>query len=251
MRYFLHLSYNGTRFSGWQIQPNAPSVQEAIEGALSILFNQYIHVIGCGRTDAGVHARDYYAHFDVDKPLDHLAYKMNRILSQDINIKSADIVDDELHARFDAQSRSYVYRITGEKDPFRYEWVTVLAKFDKLDREKMQQAAQLLLNYDDFFPFCKTGGDNKTTICHLTRSEWVFLPEKREMAFHISADRFLRGMVRLIVGMCLNVGLGKITIDQVQLALDNKTRVDKSLSAPANGLALNKITYSSLNKKLL
>ena len=243
MRYFLRLSYNGTRFSGWQIQPNVPSVQEAIEGALSILFNQPIHVIGCGRTDAGVHAEDYYAHFDVDKTLEHLAYKLNRMLSQDIYIKSAEVVDDELHARFDATSRSYVYRIKGDKDPFRSEWVTVWAKFDDLDTLKMQQAAELLLEYEDFFPFCKTGGNNKTTICHLTRAEWVFLPEKREMVFHITADRFLRGMVRLIVGMCLNVGLGKISIDQVQHALENKTRVDKSLSAPANGLALSRVSY--------
>ncbi len=243
MRYFLHLSYNGTRYSGWQIQPNAPSVQEAIEGALSILFNQSIHVIGCGRTDAGVHAEDYYAHFDVNKTLDYLAYKLNRMLADDIHIKSAQIVADELHARFDATSRSYVYRIKGDKDPFRNEWVTVLAKFDDLDTHKMQQAAQLLLDYEDFYPFCKTGGDNKTTICQLTRAEWVFLPEKREMVFHITADRFLRGMVRLIVGMCLNVGLGKISIDQVQQALENKTRVDKSLSAPANGLALSRVCY--------
>lgn len=244
MRYFLHLSYNGTRFSGWQIQPNAPSVQEAIEGALSILFNQSIHVIGCGRTDAGVHAEDYYAHFDVNKSLDYLAYKLNRMLSQDIHIKSAKIVDDELHARFDAQSRSYIYRIKGDKDPFKYEWMTVLAKFDQLDKAKMQAAARLLLGYEDFFPFCKTGGDNKTTICHLTRAEWVFLPEKRAMEFHITADRFLRGMVRLIVGMCLNVGLGKITIEQVQSALENKTRLEKSLSVPANGLALSRVVYS-------
>ncbi len=243
MRYFLHLSYNGTRYSGWQIQPNAPSVQEAIEGALSILFNQSIHVIGCGRTDAGVHAEDYYAHFDVDKTLEHLAYKLNRMLSQDIYIKSAEMVD-ELHARFDATSRSYVYRIKGDKDPFRNEWVTVLAKFDDLDTHKMQQAAQLLLDYEDFHPFCKTGGDNKTTICHLTRAEWEFLAEKREMIFYITADRFLRGMVRLIVGMCLNVGLGKISIDQVRQALENKTRVDKSLSAPSNGLALSRVCYA-------
>ena len=243
MRYLLHLSYNGTRFSGWQIQPNAPSIQESIESALSILFNQYIHVIGCGRTDSGVHAEEYYAHFDVDKSLDYLAYKLNRILSQDIYIKSVDVVDDELHARFDATNRSYVYRLKGDKDPFRNEWITVLAKFDVLDTEKMQAAAQLLLSYEDFFPFCKTGGDNKTTICHLTRVEWIFLPEKREMIFHISADRFLRGMVRLIVGMCLNVGLGKVTLEEVKYALDTKTRLNMSLSAPANGLALSGVEY--------
>ena len=164
-------------------------------------------------------------------------------MSQDIYIKSANVVVDEFHARFDATSRSYIYRIKGDKDPFRNEWMTILAKFDDLDTEKMQAAAQLLLNYEDFFPFCKTGGDNKTTICHLTRAEWEFLAEKRTMYFHISADRFLRGMVRLIVGMCLNVGLGKISIDQVKQALDSKTRMPKSLSVPANGLALNKVGY--------
>ena len=185
MRYLLHLSYNGTRFSGWQKQPNATTIQETIETALSKLHNQSIDIIGCGRTDAGVHSEDYYAHFDTEKSIEHLAYKLNRILSKDIHILSVKMVADDFHTRFDAKSRSYIYRIKGDKDPFRNEWVTILTKFDDLDTAKMQEVAQLLLNYTDFFPFCKTGGDNQTTLCHLTRSEWIFLSEKREMEFHI------------------------------------------------------------------
>ncbi|HHB78610.1 MAG TPA: tRNA pseudouridine(38-40) synthase TruA [Saprospiraceae bacterium] len=243
MRYLLRLAYNGTRFSGWQIQPNATTVQETIELALSKLFNRPISIVGCGRTDAGVHAEEYYAHFDTEKTLEHLPYKLNRILSKDISIKSAEIVADNLHARFDARQRSYIYRIKGDKDPFRQEWITTIAKFDELDTAKMQKAAKLLLDYDDFFSFCKTGGNNQTTICHLTQAEWVFLPEKREMIFHISADRFLRGMVRLIVGMCLNVGYGKISMEEVRYALETKTRLPQSLSVPSNGLSLNGVAY--------
>ncbi len=243
MRFLLHLAYNGTRFSGWQKQPNALGVQEAIESALSKLYNQPIQIVGCGRTDAGVHATRYFAHFDAGQAIAHLAYKLNRILSKDIFIRSVQEVADDFHARFDAQSRSYVYRIKGEKDPFRNEWITILPKFDDLDIDKMQAAARLLLNYQDFFTFCKTGADNQTTICHLTRSEWIFLPENRSLEYHISANRFLRGMVRLIVGMCLNVGLGKIAIKDVENALEHQTRLSKSLSAPANGLALSDVVY--------
>lgn len=242
MRFRLHLAYNGTRFSGWQKQPNAITVQETIEQAISKLFNESIEIVGCGRTDAGVHATQYFAHFDTEKEMDSIAYKLNRMLPKDIVIHEATLVQEQFHARFDAKNRSYIYRLIGEKDPFRNEWVTVISKFQQLDIPKMQEAAKLLLSYQDFFPFCKTGGDNFTTICHLTQSEWEVTPNG-ELLYHISANRFLRGMVRLIVGMCINVGLGKVHLDEVRNALETKTRLTKSLSARANGLALCKVEY--------
>ena len=243
MRFLVELSYNGTRYSGWQIQPTAITIQEVIQKALTKLYNKPMTLIGCGRTDAGVHATQFFAHFNADYEVEYLAYKLNRMLGRDISILQLKEVTDRFHARFSAKSRYYIYRIKGDKDPFRNEWTTFMLKYDDLDLDKMQAAAKLLLNYNDFFSFCKTGGDNRTTLCSLTKCEWHFSPDKKECELHISSNRFLRGMVRLIVGMCLNVGLGKTTLEQVKIAMETKTRVERNLSAPANGLALVKIDY--------
>ncbi len=242
-RFLVELSYNGTRYSGWQIQPTAMTIQEVIQKALTKLYNEPIIVVGCGRTDAGVHAQQFFAHFDVEYEVEYLAYKLNRMLGRDIAILDLRETTERFHARFSAKKRKYIYRVKGLKDPFRNEWTTFVLKYDDLDFDKMQAAASLLLNYTDFLSFCKTGGNNKTTLCTLTESKWYVHPETKEMEYHIAANRFLRGMVRLIVGMCLNVGLGKITLQQVKEAIEAKNRIEKSLSAPANGLSLVHIEY--------
>lgn len=247
-RFLVELSYNGTRYSGWQIQPTAITIQEVLQKALAKLYNEPISVVGCGRTDAGVHAEQFFAHFDANYEVEYLAYKLNRMLGRDIAILDLRETTERFHARFSAKKRKYIYRIKGNKDPFRNEWTTFVLKYDDLDFDKMQEAAALLLNYTDFLSFCKTGGNNKTTLCTLTESKWYVSRETKEMEFHIASNRFLRGMVRLIVGMCLNVGLGKITLQQVQEAIEAKTRIEKSLSAPANGLSLVFIEYPEVFK---
>lgn len=246
MRYFARIQYNGSTFSGWQKQPNAPTIQEELENRLSQVLRSEIPIVGCGRTDAGVHASDYYFHFDIDKaiPLD-FNRKINGIIHSSIVVKSFVQVNDEAHARFDAYERSYTYYLTRDRDPFRQDTATHYPFFDKLDFELMNVAAALLLDYEDFYTFCKSNTDVKTYLCDLKISEWRKSNDS-EWTYHITANRFLRGMVRLIVGMCLRVGSGKLSIDDVKEALDSKSRMDQALSAPPQGLFLSKISYPYL-----
>ncbi|RMG78374.1 MAG: tRNA pseudouridine(38-40) synthase TruA [Bacteroidetes bacterium] len=247
MRYFSELAYNGTRYFGWQRQPAQISVQETLETAFSTILRTPISITGCGRTDTGVHARQYFMHFDFegDFPKGFLS-RINKFLPKDIVLKSIFEVAPKAHARFDAWHRSYEYHLCAEKDPFRPDTVFHFPFFDQLNGAKMTEAAQLLMRYDAFFPFCKTNTDTKTMQCELRRAEWVRTDDGRGMVFHISANRFLRGMVRLIVGMCLNVGLGKMDIESVKEALDQQTRLKKSLSVPPQGLFLTEIKYPYL-----
>ena len=205
MRYFVTLSYDGTRYHGWQIQPNGNSVQETLQGALSTILRQTIALTGAGRTDAGVHARMMVAHFDTDLSFDcrQLVYKVNRLLPYDIAVQKIEHVADELHARFSAVSRTYHYYVHTRKDPFECAYSYRLPY--ELDFEKMNEAARVLLEYEDFGAFCKSHADVKTTLCHVISAAWhQTAPDK--WFFEITANRFLRNMVRAVVGTLVDVG---------------------------------------------
>lgn len=242
MRYFIKLAYKGTNYKGWQIQPNAPSVQETIENALSTILNQKIDITGCGRTDTGVHAKEYYAHFDFDGELPKsFLQRINKFLPNDIVFYEIKRVGEEAHARFDAYHRAYEYHIVFDKNPFEIDTAWYYYQARNLDIDTMNEAALLLLNYSEFAPFCKTGHQAKTLICEMKRSEWEVREDR--LVYHVAANRFLRGMVRLIVGMCINIGIGKITIDDVKHAMETQTMLKKSYSVPPDGLYLCDIRY--------
>jgi len=244
MRYFAELSYNGTNYVGWQKQPNGITVQAKIETALSTILRAEIKVLGCGRTDAGVHATKYFLHFDTDKELiDNLTVRINKFLPKDIAVRRFIRVKDTAHARFDATNRSYEYHIEYYKNPYKTDTAFYFPFAHRLDMGLLQDAAKLLIDYDEFFPFCKSHSDAKTMCCDIRECRWTLDEEQDHLVFRISADRFLRGMVRLIVGMCLNVGLQKISLEHVKKAMDNQTRIDKSLSVPAHGLYLTNVEY--------
>lgn len=241
-RYFAELSYKGTHYHGWQIQPNGISVQEVIEKALSTILRTKTAVVGCGRTDTGVHARQYFLHFDISTLfVDNMVYRLNKMLPKDIAIKRIFEVAPTAHARFDAHTRSYEYHFIFEKNPFYIDTALFYPFGKKLSVQKMQLAADLLLKYKEFSPFCKTKSDAKTMECDLKQAEWV--QNENGLVFHISANRFLRGMVRLIVGMCLNVGLQNISIETIQNVMDMQKRLKKSYSVPPDGLFLTEIKY--------
>ncbi len=247
MRYFSELAYNGTKYSGWQKQPHSPSVQESIEQAFSTILGADIEAVGCGRTDTGVHASQYFMHFDFEgKFPPSFLNRVNKLLPEDIAIYRIFEVEASAHARFDANLRSYEYRIVLEKNPFETHTAWHFPFFERLNLEQVQAAAALLLEYDEFAPFCKSNNDLKTMKCNLTRSEWVLDEAGKRLTFHISANRFLRGMVRLVVGMCLNVGLGKIALDDVQRALNEQALLQKSWSVPPHGLFLTEVKYPFL-----
>lgn len=242
MRFFAKVSYNGERYSGWQRQLNAVSVQEILEDAMSKALGCSIELTGAGRTDAGVSASGYIAHFDCEKDLkEHaqLVYKINAILPSDIVAHSIAEVPPQAHARFDATSRSYRYRVHTAKDPFA--WHSYYFKFP-LDIAEMNRAAAALLGTHDFSSFEKTGTDNKTSICTVTRAEWTAV-DSDHLQFDITADRFLRNMVRAAVGTLLDVGRGKIFADDISGLLEKKDRSAAGQSVPGEPLTLCGITY--------
>ena len=259
MRYFIFFGYDGTNYHGWQIQPNANSVQQELQRALSILLRKEIEVVGAGRTDTGVHARHMAAHFDWDSeedspearaaegqlPMapDQLVYRLNRILPRDIAVYEVREVDSEMHARFSATSRTYHYYIHTRKDPFERHYS--LQMNYPLDFEKMNEAAQYFLQHEDYAAFCKAGGDNKTTICHVTAARWV-QTSPTTWYFEITANRFLRNMVRAVVGTLIDVGRGKITMEQFLDILHNGSRSDAGESMPGNALFLEDVGYMEL-----
>lgn len=247
MRYFAELSYRGTHYFGWQRQPEQVSIQETLESAFSTILRSETTITGCGRTDTGVHAKQYFLHFDHQEEVpSNLTHRLNKLLPPDISIKRIFPVEDEAHARFDAFERSYEYYLGFEKDPFSTDLVWHFPYSEKPALEKMQQAAALLKNYDHFYTFCKSNTDVKTMECQLNRAEWVVDESRNQYVFHITANRFLRGMVRLIVGMCVNVGLNKVTLEEVDYALQSQTLLKKSLSVPPQGLYLTGIKYPFL-----
>ena len=257
-RYFVTLSYDGTRFHGWQIQPNGISVQEELQRGLSLLLRQEVTVTGAGRTDAGVHARMMVAHFDCatsllpeiwkkDGALDgrQLAYKLNRLLPQDIAVERIVQVASDMHARFSALARTYHYYIHTFKSPF-------LSRYScemhfSLDFQLMNEAARMLLNYDDFGAFCKSHADVKTTLCHVTKALWSeTAPE--EWMFEITANRFLRNMVRAVVGTLVEVGRGRLSLDEFRRVVEGKRRTDAGESMPAHALFLERIDYPAMSE---
>ncbi|MCE4565361.1 tRNA pseudouridine(38-40) synthase TruA [Maribellus sp. CM-23] len=241
-RYFLQLSYNGTRYHGWQVQPNAVSVQETIEKALSTLLREPVSVVGAGRTDTGVHASYFILHFDLQKPVAagyDLVYKLNSYLPNDIAVQKCWPVSGEAHARFSATSRTYHYFITTEKDPFSSE--TAYRYTLPLDVEKMNEAAQMLFNYEDFTSFSRLHTDVKTNNCKIYQAEWK--REGARLVFVVKADRFLRNMVRAIVGTLLEVGKGKLSVAEFCAIIERQDRGAAGASAPAHGLFLVDIEY--------
>jgi tRNA pseudouridine38-40 synthase len=244
MRYFITLAYQGARFNGWQIQPNAPSVQETLEAACSTILRQPISITGCGRTDTGVHARYYVAHFDaeVDIP-ERFLTGLNSILSDDIAVYSIRSMHADAHARFDAYERSYIYHVALRKNPFGTATEWFLPQNKLLDLKKMQEVADLLPLYSAFFPFCKTHSGVDSYACELKSARWELRSEEHQLLFHITANRFLRGMVRLVVGACIQVGMGQITLQDVKSALDEQKMLKKSLSVPPQGLFLTDVKY--------
>ncbi len=243
MRYFIELSYDGTAYHGWQSQPNAVTVQDTVEKALSLLLRYPTKITAAGRTDAGVHARQMFAHFDSYKELDSngLTYKLNAFLPHDIAVKAIREVKVDAHARFDAIGRSYTYLIHNRKDPFLhpYSWFYK----QELDVSAMNKAAKALLFFEDFKSFSKTHTDVKTFICHISEAYWE--QKDHQLLFHISADRFLRNMVRAIVGTLVNVGLHKLTITDFTKVIESRDRSKAGFSVPAQGLYLTEIQYPS------
>lgn len=241
MRYFLELSYNGKNYHGWQVQPNVVSVQEKINDGLSKLLKTPINIMGAGRTDTGVHASQMFAHFDFEGEFDKptLIDRLNSFLPDDIVIFSIFPVHPKAHTRFHATSRSYEYRIYLGRNPFLLESTWQLYRY-KLDIEKMNEAAALLFEYIDFKCFSKSA-DVNTYNCEVTEAIWK--QEDNMLVFHITADRFLRNMVRAIVGTLIDVGLGKNSIEGFQKIIESRSRAEAGFSVPARGLFLTKIIY--------
>lgn len=243
-RYFLHLAYNGKNFHGWQIQNNAITVQQELNEVLSLFFKTKIELTGAGRTDTGVHAKDFYAHFDLPTNLNkedipNIVHKLNGFLKQDIAIYDIIRVKDEAHARFDAVSRTYHYYIGIKKDVFNFEYSYFI--YGNLDVTAMNEAAKILFDYTDFSCFSKSNTQTKTNNCRITSAFWEECDNS--LVFTITADRFLRNMVRAIVGTLLEIGFHKINIEDFKRIIDNKNRSDAGYSVPAKALFLTKIVY--------
>ncbi len=243
MRYFIYLAYNGAAYSGWQNQPNAPTVQNCIETAMSTILRKPCTIVGAGRTDALVHARQMVAHTDLDLSVDEvavLADRLNKLLPSDIVIHQIVPVTAQAHARFDALSRCYRYYITEQKDPFAGS--ISLKIYRKLDYGLMNEAAQTLLEYSDFTSFSKLHTDAKTNICRVTEAYWK-QSSAHAWVFTIRADRFLRNMVRAIVGTLFDVGRGKISVEQFRSLIESKDRSQAASSAPGHALFLEEVLY--------
>lgn len=241
MRYFIKFSYKGTNYHGWQYQPNATSVQETLTKALSVVLNSELEIMGAGRTDTGVHAREMFAHFDFKKEIETqtLIHKLNSFLPKDIAVSDIIPVHEDAHARFDATKRTYEYHINTTKNVFLEElsWYY----HQRLDVNLMNEAAKILLNHIDFQCFSKVHTDVNTFNCKITEAYWK--EANNQLIFTISADRFLRNMVRAIVGTLVYVGLGKITLEDFNTIIESKDRGKAGFSVPAHGLYLTEVKY--------
>lgn len=269
-RYCIHLAYNGLNYCGWQTQPEVPSVQQTLEEALSTLLRQKIALVGCGRTDTGVHAADFYAHFDLEplaqvaddeeniaKPvenasiaqslcaavpdcrLNNIAFKLNSFLPQDIRIYDLFRVPDNFHARFDATARTYQYHVSDQRLPFRQGLYNRI--YFRPNLELLNAGARALMDYEDFTSFAKLHTQVKTNICHLYEAHWDRVGE--EWVFTIKANRFLRNMVRAITGTLLDVGRGALSMEGLRAIVEQKDRCAAGTSVPAQGLFLVKVDY--------
>lgn len=241
MRYFIQFSYKGTHYCGYQIQPEQITIQETLEKSLSLMLNKEIKTIGAGRTDTGVHAAEMFAHFNYEENIpENLIKRLNSYLPPDIAIRNIFRVSDSAHARFDAVKRTYKYYISNYKNPFTQDFHAQFYYY-KFNIDKMNEAAQLLLQYKDFTSFSKLHADNKTNNCNIFKAFWE--REGEEFIFTISANRFLRNMVRAIVGTLIDVGRGKLDIENFRQIIEKKDRKFASTSAPAQGLTLVEIEY--------
>ena len=244
-RYFIELSYDGAAYCGWQRQPDAPTVQQALEKALSTLLRSEIEVVGAGRTDTGVNASYYVAHFDVAEPIadpKQLVYKLNLILPHDIAVRWVKRVKDEAHARFDAREREYTYYISQRKNPFRR--YSAWQYYVSLNVDAMNLAAKSLLEWDDFTTFAKLNSNNKTNICRVVKAEWRRDANDPDLlVFTIRADRFLRNMIRAIVGTLVDVGRGRYSVEEFECILHSCDLSLASAGAPAQGLFLSDVQY--------
>ncbi len=241
-RYFIYFSYDGTSYHGWQQQPNSHSVQAELQKALSTILREPIVVVGAGRTDTGVHARQMVAHFDIEAVIDgeQLAYKLNRLLPRDISVAGVKPVQADMHARFSAKWRTYHYYVHNHKNPFLRHYSCQLPF--QLDYALMNQAANHLLSVTDFGAFCKTHTDVKTTLCEVGRAEWVQTGED-SWYFVIKANRFLRNMVRAVVGTLIEVGRHRMTLEQFDAVIRSGNRSNAGESMPAHALFLEEIEY--------
>ncbi|MBO5172963.1 MAG: tRNA pseudouridine(38-40) synthase TruA [Bacteroidaceae bacterium] len=242
MRYFITFSYDGTAYHGWQIQPHSVTVQEELQKALSTLMRKPMEVVGAGRTDTGVHARKMIAHFDHDEVLDclQLVYKLNKLLPRDIAVQHVEPVADDMHARFSAKSRTYHYYVHLDKNPFlrSYSWQV----YGNPDFELMNRAARVLMEYKDFTSFSKVNTDTKTNDCTITEARWDRVGED-QWRFTVTANRFLRNMVRAIVGTLMEVGRGRMTIEQLRSVIEAKDRCRAGDSVPGKALFLVEVLY--------
>lgn len=241
MRYFIEIAYNGKNYFGWQRQPKQMSVQQVIEESLSTLLREDIKITGAGRTDAGVHAKQLFAHFDFEaiNNTKALVFRINSFLPKDISVVNIFQVKDNAHARFDAVAREYEYVISLRKDPFSQDFAYQLNKIPDVDL--MNKTSELLFNHIDFQCFSRSKTDVKTYNCVISKARWELIDNK--LTFTISADRFLRNMVRAIVGTLLDVGFGKTSAEDFQAILNSKNRSKAGASAPAHGLYLTKVKY--------
>ncbi len=241
-RYFIHLAYNGSRYHGYQIQPHSDSVQQTVEQCLSLKLGQTVAITGCGRTDTGVHARNYYAHFDLEQEISdsqQLVNQLNAFLPNDIAVYRIFEVKPDAHARFDALARTYHYYITRTKNPFHLADAYFL--YGDLDIETMQQAANLLFEYEDFTSFSKVHTQVKTNNCRIKEAQWM--EQDGLLVFRIKADRFLRNMVRAIVGTLLEVGKGRMTLEGFRAVIEQKDRCEAGTSVSAHALFLEDVDY--------
>ncbi len=241
MRYFIDFSYVGTAYHGWQSQPNAITVQQLMEEVLSAVLREKVALVAAGRTDTGVHARQMIAHCDLSEIENEatLIQRLNAFLPEDIAINAILSVPADAHARFDAIERTYEYWVVRNKNPFYRD--AAWYRHEMLDLKSMNEAAALLMDYRDFKCFSKTGSDVKTYHCHITHAAWQNVGEL--FVFRISADRFLRNMVRAIVGTLIEVGQGKIAVEDVKTIIKSGDRARAGVSVPAKGLYLTRITY--------
>jgi len=241
LRYFIEITYNGKSYHGWQVQPDAPSVQEVLEHTLSTVLQKDIEVTGAGRTDTGVHAKQLFAHFDHDEIEDitKIVFRLNSHLPKDISVKDIVCVRDDAHARFDATEREYEYVISLQKDPFQQDYAFLIHHEPNI--EKMNEAANILLEYKDFQCFSKNKTNVKTYHCDIKQARWK--RKDQRLIFTISADRFLRNMVRAIVGTLLELGFEKISLADFHDIIKSKDRSKAGTSAPAHGLYLTKVLY--------
>lgn len=243
-RYFLELSYHGGAYHGWQVQENALSVQQVLNEALETLLRHPVETIGCGRTDTGVHATQHFAHLDTDVALnERFLHSLNALLPWDIVVKRFIPVSADAHARFDATLRSYEYHIHFRKDPFRSNLSWYMR--DKPAIELMNQSAEMLKEYTDFSCFSKSNTQTFTNNCKITRALWQ--ETEHGLVFHISADRFLRNMVRAIVGTLVDIGNGNMPPEAIRQIIESKNRSNAGASVPACGLYLTEVQYPYLN----